>query len=151
MKPWMALLTCTLLWACAPTATQQEEEPIAEITPLDSSTARALQGAFQDVFLDAGIVVQNAQAFKYTGLSASGFTGLINLFYKKYPGFCPVVNGFVIAEERPNTFMTLTARGKDVRAFVYDQSEKPFVTYAYLEGESRGVLDVRPCDNDLSP
>ncbi|GGJ59629.1 hypothetical protein [Deinococcus roseus] len=142
-----AVVLLAVLTACAPSVTQPDEEA-PPVTALDAGMAQQLQEAFSEIFTDAGIVIQQKSAFKYAGLSATGFTALINLYYKNHPGFCPVVDGFYISESRPNTYMTLTAKGNKVSAFVYDQSEKPFVTYAYLEGESRQVLETRSCDND---
>ncbi|GEM49472.1 hypothetical protein [Deinococcus cellulosilyticus] len=147
MKPILTLLLALTLVGCAPAMTSPEEET-PEVSSLPVETAQQLQSAFQEVLVDAGITVQQKQAFKYSGSAATGFTALINLYYKKHPGFCPVVEGFFISSSRPNTYMTLTAKGKQVSAFVYDQSEKPAVTYAYLEGVSSQVLETRPCDND---
>ncbi|GMA14364.1 hypothetical protein [Deinococcus metallilatus] len=42
-------------------------------------------------------------------------------------------------------YLTLAARGNEVRGFVYDQRRRPRLTFAYFEGQSARVLERQAC------
>ncbi|WP_395242065.1 hypothetical protein, partial [Salmonella sp. s60732] len=42
-------------------------------------------------------------------------------------------------------YLTLAARGNEVRGFVYDQTQRPKLIFAYFEGQSRQALERQAC------
>ncbi|GMA15193.1 hypothetical protein E5F05_01835 (plasmid) [Deinococcus metallilatus] len=76
-----------------------------------------------------------ASVYGYSGSQAEAFDVATRDFYGRYPGFCPVQGGFLAASDRA-VYLTLAARGNEVRGFVYDQRRRPRLTFAYFEGQS---------------
>ena len=81
----------------------------------------------------------------YTGSSQDAFTQAVNTFYRENPGSCPLENAFY-ASETGLQFMTLAAKGTDIRGFLYDQSRRPALSYAYFDGVAETAQAVIVCE-----
>jgi hypothetical protein len=84
-------------------------------------------------------------ASRYSGSDGNAFLFIVDRFYAQHPGFCPLeVNGFH-AHLEGKVFLTLAAKGLEVRGFVYDLSARPAVTFAFFAASSPTVLKTQPC------
>ena len=120
-----------VLVACAPAAKPAPRPPV---TTGDLLTYQRLVAPFANDLERLGITLTGYQTYRYEGNDPNGFVAAINTFYQVYPGFCPLADAFYAA---PNNvqFMTLASdNGTQIRAFLYDQSRRPRLTYAYVQG-----------------
>ena len=131
-----------ILLACAP-ATRLE--PPLELTTLPAPEATRLSVPFQPAFDALGIELMGGEAYKYLGNDPDAFLRITDRFYTDNPGFCPLAENAFQASDDQRRFATIAAKGLEVRAFVYDLSARPNLTFAYLKGSSREVLKVKPC------
>lgn len=129
-----------LLVGCAPRA----DGPRITFTSLGMAEYTALITPFKADLAAVGIQVTRASVFGYAGSDPQAFNVATRDFYARSPGFCPVQGGFLSASERP-VYLTLAARGNEVRGFVYDQTQRPKLTFAYFEGTSTAPLERQPC------
>lgn len=129
-----------LLVGCAP----RVSGPSVTFSPLGAAEYTALITPFQTDLAAAGIQVTRASVFGYTGGDPEAFNVATRDFYARSPGFCPVQGGFLSASDRP-VYLTLAVRGNEVRGFVYDQGQRPKLTFAYFEGQSRQALERQAC------
>jgi len=130
------LVVGVLLSSCAPRVTSQPDLPV---TALGEAEGQALVQGFLPALSEAGVTVTRVSAFAYQGSQGGAFEQATRRFYALNPGFCPVQGGF-LTRGSDYVYLTLAARGLDVRAFVYDQTNRPTLTYAYLEGKSTEAL-----------
>ena len=143
LKALLSLCVLLLLGACAPAVRPEPELPVL---PADLSTFQALATPFQDDLATLGVTVRSYQAYLYEGTDTNAFVQATNRFYRSYPGFCPLENAFYAADNGLQ-FMTLAgANGLEVRGFLYDQSRRPRLTYAYFSGESAQPLPATVCE-----
>ncbi|GGJ33170.1 hypothetical protein [Deinococcus roseus] len=132
-----------VLGACAP-AVQDDTVPVS---PLPQSVTQEQQGYFQQELKDLGITILSGSSALYAGLESTAFQKLVDQFYRSHPGYCPLENAFFIKDNPFGVYMTVTAKGDQIAAFIYDQRQKPRVTYSVLEGKSSQVLAVGLCRN----
>ena len=132
-----------LLAACAP-STEPAQEPVSATHDLAAYTR--LVAPFEGDLARLGVTLTGYQTYRYEGSSPNGFVQAVNTFYRVYPGFCPLAEGFYVAPSGVQ-FMTLAGNnGTQVRAFLYDQSRRPKVAYAYVEGTSQRPLPAVTCE-----
>ncbi len=134
-------LLALLLVACAPRQSAPSELPV---TALDGAAYQQLVSGFEPVFQELGVTVSRASVYRYDGDQPGAFEQAINRFYRTYPKFCPLTSAFYPRGDDP-VYMTVTANGREVRALVYDQAQRPKLTFAFLEGESREALSTVAC------
>ncbi|MGX9688466.1 hypothetical protein ACTQ9L_15145 [Deinococcus wulumuqiensis] len=137
-----AVMAGLALAGCAPRASQTQAA--LPVTPLGEPEYRALIAPFSEDLQALGVQVERASVYRYTGTAPDAFAQATREFYQRYPGFCPLQGGFFAAENRP-VFLTLAARGTEIRGFVYDQAERPRLPFAYFEGRSRETLGPAVC------
>lgn len=141
--PALTLLGVVLLAACAPA----ETAPVLPLKPLPKETTLQQQAVFQQELDQLGIQVTSGTSFLYEGLDLNAFQNIINRFYQEHPGYCPLENAFFLKENPYGLYMTVTAKGNAVAALIYDQRQKPKITYSVLEGQSKELLGVTNCSN----
>jgi hypothetical protein len=138
----LVLLTIALE-GCAPAAKQQAALPVERA---DDATFQGLLSPFGGVLDELGVSVASFETFRYEGTDKAAFVQAINAFYKQNPGFCPLEDAFFAAESGLQ-FLTLASNnGNEVRGFLYDQSRKPKLTYAYFTGSSAQRLTAIVCE-----
>ena len=130
-----------LLSACAP---RQAATPELPLTALDANAYHTLADGFTPVFQGLGITVKTASVYAYTGMQEGAFNEALARFYRLNPGFCPLTDAFYPSADQP-VYMTLIAKGSEVRGFVYDQGERPKLKFAYLQGTSATTLPTVAC------
>ena len=111
---------------------------------LEPAKATELSTVFQPVFKQLGIRIGTGKAFRYEGKDDRAFLATIDRFYLEHPGFCPLQNAFFAAPDQ-SLFMTLAAKDLEIAAFVYDQSRRPNLVFAYLDGKSTKKIPTVPC------
>lgn len=137
------LLLTLLLCACAPRVQPEQQLPT---TTADLETFQSLIAPFREDLAALGISVRSYQAHRYEGTDPNGFVQATNRFYQTYPGFCPLTEAFYVAADGVR-FMTLAGNnGLEVRGFLYDQSRRPRLSYAYFSGSSGQVLPAISCE-----
>lgn len=134
-----ALLGLLALAGCAPRMTAPPSFSAA-----NPQVYRALIAPFEADLRVAGVTFSKASVYEYRGTDPNAFQQATNDFYRRYPDFCPAQGGFLSATERP-VYLTLAVKGSEVRAFVYDQSERPKLRFAYAEGVSAVSLERAVC------
>ena len=130
-----------LLASCAPSVA-----PVAPpVATADLATYQYLAAPFTGELERLGVSVTNYQTYRYEGADPNGFVEAINRFYLANPGFCPLVEAFYAAPSGLQ-FMTVAGNnGLEVRGFLYDQSRRPRLTYAYFSGSSALALPATVC------
>ncbi|AFZ67197.1 hypothetical protein [Deinococcus peraridilitoris] len=111
---------------------------------LGEAEYRSLVPGFEGTFQELGIEVRQASVYAYEGVELGAFEQALNRFYQLNPGFCPLQNAFFTRGD-DLVFMTMTANGRNVRAFVYDQRQRPKLIYGYLSGQSTETLPTTMC------
>jgi hypothetical protein len=141
---YFALLALVLV-ACAPSV-QNTGSSSLPVTEASEETLVMLLAPFANTFNHLGIVVTEGKAYRYEGDDVNAFIQAINEFYRTNPGFCPLKQGFYPAESGVQ-FMTLAGRNTtEIRGFLYDQSQRPRLTYAYFEGTASQVFTATVCE-----
>ena len=144
VRPLLCLL---FLIACAPATETATEPPVQPSDPAANlATYQNLVAPFAADLERLGITLNDYQIYRYEGADPNGFIGAINAFYREYPGFCPLIEAFYAA---PNgvQFMTLASdNSTQIRAFLYDQSRRPRLTYAYASGTSQQPQAAVVCE-----
>jgi hypothetical protein len=115
-----------------------------EYINLPQSQVQALSAPFVNDLTKAGIKLETGSAYRYDGSDDRAFLATIDRFYLENPGFCPVENGFFFLEDR-QLYLTLAAKDFQVRAFIYDQSLRPKLLFAFINASSATKLPVTPC------
>ena len=135
------------LAACAPSTGPSVEPPTQASDPAANlATYRRLVQPFTADLERLGVTLTGYQVYRYEGADPNGFIGAVNTFYRENPGFCPLVEAFYAAPSGVQ-FMTLAGdNSTQIRAFLYDQSRRPRLTYAYAEGTSQQPLPAVVCE-----
>jgi hypothetical protein len=144
---WLGVGLLVLASACAPATSTTEPQPVVDVTYASGNTFKALLNPFQSDLANLGVKrIDKYQAYNYVGNDESGFIQAINQFYQRYPGFCPLLdNGFFPAQNGV-VFMTLASNNSiQLRGFLYDQSRKPKLTYAYFEATGESPFSSIAC------
>jgi hypothetical protein len=133
------LVVLLVLTSCVPRATQISFDVVGERHSND------IQAEFQVVLKTMKITVDGGKAYRYTGTDGRAFLVAADQFYRENPGFCPLFeNAFQYIPDR-SIFMTIAAKGLEVRLFVYDRSDLPRLEFAYFQGVAKEKLAVSPC------
>ena len=144
----LAIVLIALLEACTPAAGgagSVETEPV-EVETAEAATFTKLAAPFREELRRLGVEVGPVRVYRYEGSDPNAFIEAINTFYRDNPGFCPLVEAFYPAENGVQ-FMTLAGDNRyNIRGFLYDQSRRPALTYAYFEGTSARVLPAISCE-----
>jgi hypothetical protein len=111
---------------------------------LEPAKTTELSNVFQPVFQQLGIRIGGGKAFRYEGKDDRAFLATIDRFYLEHPGFCPLQDAFFVAPDQ-SLYMTLAAKDFEVAAFIYDQSRRPSLIFAYLGGKSIKKIPTIPC------
>ncbi len=133
----------SLLLACAPSVTESQPAPLV-LEPIPLVSGLELTRPFRAQWQDFGVSLEVSGSFRYSGSEETAFYRVVDRFYTENPGFCPVEKGFLVGLDG-KTFVTLAARGLEVRAFAYDLSARPGVTFVFLKGQSSRVLKTQSC------
>ncbi len=141
-----------LLAACAPqTAPSPYSIPFVETS---TETATTLLLAFKNTLrtLEITLDTQTAKAYKYEGTNDKAFLAAIDRFYLENPGFCPLEKAFYYADNK-TTLMTLAAKPNttEIRAFIYDLAQRPKLSFAFYQGNSKTPLKTAPCRQAGTP
>jgi hypothetical protein len=129
------------LFACAPAASRSPDLPVVR---LEDRVLNALVAPLEETIASLGITVVGGEAYRYDGQEDAAFPQAVNRLYRDNPGFCPLEEAFYPAPSGTR-FMTVLARGKEVRLFVYEQAERPKLTFAYLRGMSDDAVPAVAC------
>jgi hypothetical protein len=111
---------------------------------LPQSQVQELSAPFLKDLSKVGVKLETGAAYRYDGSDDRAFLATIDRFYLENPGFCPVENGFFFLEDR-QLYLTLAAKDLQVRAFIYDQSLRPKLIFAFINASSATKLPVTPC------
>jgi hypothetical protein len=136
-----ALFTFILLFlaSCVPAVLQYK------FNSLDENKAREMATSFIPQLKAIGVQLEDrGTAFQYQGIDERAFLAVVDKFYLEHPGFCPLQDAFFIAPEQ-NLYMTVAAKELEVAAFIYDQSQKPNLTFAFFNGKSSKKIPTIPC------
>lgn len=137
---WLALC----LVGCAPRTSPAGPH----FLPGDAALYARLIAPFGAALAQAGVHLTRATPYRSDGADPNAFQRATALFYQLYPGFCPAQGGFLTDPGRP-VFLTLAVRGREVRAFVYDQSKSPRLSFAFAEGVSDQALPRGVCPPEV--
>lgn len=140
--PGLVLLVGVLLVGCVPAA----QPPPAAGTAVDEPVVfRALVAPFTDTLAELGVTIDAYQAYRYDGSDTAAFLVAVDTFYRANPGFCPLDEAFYPAASGLQ-FLTLAGNsGLEVRGFLYDQSHRPRLRYAYFSGAASAPLPAITC------
>jgi hypothetical protein len=132
-----------VLSACAPTSTT----PNYTFEALPRDTAVSMVQDFASVLQSLEITWQRGSevASRYGGSDGNAFLVIVDRFYELNPGFCPLEKNGFHADASGKVFLTLAAKGLEVRGFVYDLSSRPAVSFVTFSASSRAVLKTQPC------
>jgi hypothetical protein len=133
-----------LLSACVPASSSP---PNYAFETLPRETGQAMVRGFGSVLrdLEIQITLNPESALRYSGSDSNAFLFIVDRFYQQNPGFCPLEKSGFHPDSSGKVFLTLAAKGLEVRGFVYDLSSRPAVTFTTFSGSSRGVLKTQPC------
>lgn len=141
----LSLLIALVLLGCAPAIEDPLEEPLAT----ESANAEVMSTLISPFAQDLGalgITVTQREAYIHSGSDPDAFAKATNTFYLSNPGFCPLENAFFY-DETGTKFMTLAGNNTgSIRGFLYDQSRRPRLTYAYFSGQTQQNLRAIVCD-----
>jgi hypothetical protein len=126
-----------LLVSCAPAVVAPRFEPVA-------GDALNQSQEFTEILEHYKITLTNGKLYRYDGNDERAFLAAVDAFYLEKPGFCPVVDGYYVTPNGQHQ-LTLAAQKTNIRAFIYNLSNKPKFEYAVLEGSSLEPLPVTPC------
>ena len=143
----LLVMLVLLLSACVPSASETK----LEFKPLEISVAARLLEGFKPVLKDLKVTLESVSAFQYVGSDDQALFGAVDVFYQQNPGFCPLENGFYSSPTVNRVFLTLAAKGLEVRGFVYDLSSKPGFVFGFARGVSLKELKVKPCQTVSPP
>jgi hypothetical protein len=152
MKGWQFLLFGLLLAAgvaaCAPRVVEAPPPPPLEVTPLGSAEFNALVAPFGKTLGALGVAQYDRYwVYRYGGVEDDAFISATNEFYLQNPGFCPLVENAFFASETGTQFMTLAGNNtNELRGFLYDQSQRPRLTYAYFAVRGNGPFQAIVCE-----
>ena len=132
-----------LLCSCVPASSTATDD--LALSSSQKESFQYLMTPFERDLRELGISLGDYESYEYRGSSQDGFTQAVNTFYRDNPGFCPLGNAFY-ASETGLQFMTLAAKGIDVRGFLYDQSRRPALSYAYFDGVAETAQAVIVCE-----
>lgn len=139
-----------LLAACAPaagTAPVPTAGPAEfAVGPADPAAAERLLAPFRADLAALGVTIERVAAFRYEGSDPDAFVAAINAFYRRNPGHCPLREAFYVAPDALRFMTVASDDGTSVRAFLYDQSRRPRLLYAYLEGVAARRLPAIRCE-----
>lgn len=134
---------------CAPTprpAPQVVAPQATRLTVNSEALFNELVAPFRFDLEQLGISITSFEAFEYQGNNENVFFQATNDFYTNNPGYCPLENAFY-ASETALSFMTLASdNATTVRGFLYDQSKRPALTYAYFKGTATQSLAAIVCE-----
>lgn len=136
-----------LLSACAPRVqVQPAPVPVPTVT-LDKENFLYLLGPFNGVMQDLAVTqYKGYESYQYQGKDEEVFKRVINGFYLRNPGFCPLTGTAFFAAEDGVRFMTLLGNSTgELRGFLYDQSRRPGLTYAYFAAKGEGAYQGMAC------
>jgi hypothetical protein len=149
IKYWVysLLAVWVLLTGCAPAAKQDPKPQFVEVVQGSSDDFKRLLEPFNSTLSNLGVKrITSYRAYKYTGNDDSGFIQAINDFYLTYPGFCPLVDNAFYPAQNGIVFLTLASNNSpQIRGFLYDQSQKPRLTYAYFEASGESSFSSISC------
>jgi hypothetical protein len=139
MKQALAALLLVSLMSCVPAVLQYK------FNSLDENKAREMVASFIPQLKAIGIQLEDrGTAYQYQGSDERAFLAVVDKFYLEHPGFCPLRDAFFIAPEQ-NLYMTVAGKELEVAAFIYDQSQKPNLTFAFFNGKSTKKIPTIPC------
>lgn len=132
-----------LVSACAPAVTSAN----FEYAPLSATTAQAMVQGFAPTLEGLAINLERGSetALRYAGSDQQAFLAIIDRFYQQNPGFCPLERGGFHSDTSGKVFLTIAAKGLEVRGFVYDLSARPRIDFALFAGSSAVVLKTQAC------
>jgi hypothetical protein len=134
------IITCLLLVflaSCTP-ATTAAPQTSFQIEVENRDDFKVLISPFIKDLQNMGIEITEFQMYRYEGEEPSAFIQATNEFYLSNPGFCPLDEGagFFVAESGV-VFLTLASNNTtSIRGFLYDQSHRPKLKYAYFSGNA---------------
>ncbi len=148
MKQSLKLLFSSLMLAlcgCVPAATSAA--PNYSFEPLPEETTRAMIGGFAATIrtLELRLDANSETGSRYVGSDGNAFLFIVDRFYRENPGFCPLERGGFGVDAGGKTFLTLAAKGLEVRGFVYDLSSRPSVSFVVFRASSAAALKTQPC------
>lgn len=122
--------------------------PPLEVTPLGSTEFNVLVAPFGTTLGSLGVVKYDRfAAYRYSGVEDDAFIRATNEFYLQNPGFCPLADTAFFAAENGVQFMTLAGNNtNELRGFVYDQSQRPRLIYAYFAVRGNGPFQAIVCE-----
>jgi hypothetical protein len=134
-----------MLCACVPVATSAT--PNYTFEPLPAETARAMIAGFTATIrtLELRVETNTEVGSRYVGSDGNAFLFIVDRFYRENPGFCPLERGGFGVDAGGKTFLTLAAKGLEVRGFVYDLSSRPSVSFVVFRASSAVALKTQPC------
>ena len=134
------LVFLMIMVSCVPRASIQYNFDL-----IGEKQASDLPVEFQAELNSMDITVGKGTAYRYAGTDDRAFLVAADRFYLENPGFCPLFeNAFRYIPDRA-IFMTIAAKGLEIRLFVYDRSDLPRLEFAYFQGVAKKKLATSPC------
>ncbi len=134
MKPVFLLLI--LVMACAPQATYR-------LSPVTTTTVSEFIADFKPVLDKLGIAIESGVIQQYQS-QGEPLVEITRAFYQEYPGYCPLRNLAFHRSPIRSRFLTITAKGQEMRLFAYEP-EQQGVTYAVVKATAKDIMEVAPC------
>jgi hypothetical protein len=133
--------------ACAPRVDIQPAPVPYQTITLEREDFTYLLEPFQQIVADLQVTQYNRyEVYQYQGRDEEVFKRVINQFYLKNPGFCPLLTNAFFAADDGVRFMTLLGNNTgQLRGFLYDQSRRPGLTYAYFSATGNGGYQGMAC------
>jgi hypothetical protein len=139
MKQALVAFFLLSLAACVPAAVQYKFNNLGEIK------AREMATTFIPQLKAIGVQLEDrGTAYQYQGSDERAFLAVADKFYLEHPGFCPLQDAFFIAPDQ-SLYMTVAAKDLEIAVFIYDQSQKPNLTFAFFNGKSTTKIPTVPC------
>jgi hypothetical protein len=142
-----ACLLCLVIISCTPTT---NSTPQVSFQPEagNRDDFKFLLSPFLQDLQNMSIDISEFQIYRYEGEDPNAFIQATNQFYLTNPGFCPLDEGagFFVSDDGL-IFLTLASNNTSaIKGFLYDQSRRPKLKYAYFSGTSRTDLMSIICE-----
>lgn len=129
-----------VLAACTPRASSPFQQVV-----LPASVTSQLLLSFDQKLQGRGIQVVEATGESIRPNTEGGLLYIVQQFRNRAQGFCPLAEESFTTDVSGKQFLTIFARGDQVRALIYDRTEPQEIVWATLSGKTKADLPVKNC------